>query len=257
MSHLSESGKSAVAAASALRESATRLRRGTDAFLKRLFVQGYYLEKSFCEICVDCSAEEFGTYLYAVCLLSSVRADSTHFPLGQERIVNSGNVSKSKLRALPKRMRVVADAIDSLNATILNPANDITLMPPDAQRQIARDYMIRRYETLPGLLRFYSWHLERFSKSAVQSLKRLTFGHVLAVELVRYVEDHTGTPHYEDLSNLLEQGWLVVGKTGSVPSFLSTEGLAKLYQRWGDDVCGPRCTPTSRRARAKRSKRGA
>jgi hypothetical protein len=149
----------------------------------------------------------------------------------------------------------MADMIDTLNTTILGPANDIKLAPYDVKRQIARECMIRRYESLPGYLRVYSWHLERFAKFAVQMTKRLTLGHLHSIQLVRYVEDHTGFPHYEDLSGLLEQGWLVVAKTKNAPSFLSTEGLTKLYQRWANKVCGPRLMPSSQTARVTSSKR--
>ena len=248
MSDALESVKSAVLAAPAepSRAGAARLREGTGAFLKQLFAHGHYLEESFRKICDDgCSREEFGTLLYVLCLVSSFRANSRYFPRGQERLVNSGNISKSQLKALPKKMRAMADTIDSLNATILAPANDIKLAPYDAQRQIARKYMIRRYETLPGLLRVYSRHLERFSRFADRTLKRLTPGHLHAIELLRYVEDHTGSPHYEDISNLLEEGWRVAGRTESTPRFLSAEGLAKLYQRRAESMCGPRRTSRS------------
>jgi hypothetical protein len=217
------------------------VRKETKAFLPRLFANGYCLEESFRNICADgCSAEEFGTLLYGMCLISAYRANSRYFPRGQELLVNSRDISKAQLRALPKKLRTMADMIDKLNATVLAPANDIKLAPYDAQRQIAREYMIRRYETLPGLLRIYSWHVERFLPIARKIAKRLTIGHVHAVEIVRYVEDRTGSPHYEDMSNLLEHGWLIIGKTKIAPRFLNVAGLTKLYQRWADVLFGPR-----------------
>ena len=243
-----KSRKAAVPAAPAgpQTRSADRLRRETNAFLKQLFARGYYLEEFFGKLCDGgCSREEFGTLLYSLCLVSSFRADSRYFSGGQKRLVNSGNISKSQLKALPRKMRAMADTIDSLNATILAPANDIKLAPHDAQRQIAREYVIRRYETLPAVLRIYSWHLERFSKFAARTAKRLMPGHVHAIELIRYVEDHTGSPHYEAMANLIEQGWRVAGKTESTPRFLSAVGLTKLYQRWAESVCGPRRIPRS------------
>jgi hypothetical protein len=248
------SGKSAVAVAGS--ESATRLSEEMNSFLKQLFAQGRFLEESFGRICRDgCPREEFGTLLYVHCLVSSFREDPDHFPRDRKRLVNSGNIPKSQLKSVPRRMRAVADTIESINATILAPANDIKLAPYDAQRQIAREYLIRRYETLPGILRLYSWHLEKFSKFASRTAKRITPGQVNAVELVRYVEDHTGSPHYEDVSNLLDQGWRVAGRRlarrrdagepQSTPRFLSTAGLTKLYQRWAKYVCGPRRTAGS------------
>ncbi|HWY53078.1 MAG TPA: hypothetical protein VNZ03_01365 [Terriglobales bacterium] len=245
MSDLPESGESGststTATPSLVRE--THIREQTEAFLQRLFEDRPYLEELFRKICGDqCAAEEFGTLLYTVSLISSFRADPKYSSPGQELLLNSRNISKAQLKALPKKLRNMADMIDKVNATIFAPANDIKLAPFDAARQIARDYMIRRYESLPGFLRVYSCHLERFSKFSRQTVKRLTLGHVLAIQLIRYVEDRTGSPHYADMSNLLEQGWLVAGRTESAPSFLSEEGLTKLYQRWADAICGPRRT---------------
>jgi hypothetical protein len=226
------------------------VRKETKAFLQRLFASGHYLEESFRNICADgCPAEEFGALLYGMCLISSFRANSRDFPRGQELLVNSRDISKAQLRALPKKLRTMADMIDKLNATslapanelrwIYPPANELRLAPHDVQRQRNREYMIGRYNTLPGLLRIYSWHVERFLPIARKIAKRLTIGHVHAVEIVRYVEDRTGSPHFEDISGLLENGWLIVGETESAPRFLSVDGLTKLYQRWADALCGP------------------
>src|ERR1019366_3594284 len=83
MSDLPESAKSGALSASA---RDTRLREGKEEFLRGLFSQGDYLEESFRKICIEgCSPEEFGTLLYAVCLISSFRADPAFFPGGQER----------------------------------------------------------------------------------------------------------------------------------------------------------------------------
>jgi hypothetical protein len=241
MSDAPEKEKSAVPA-----DSAARLRKAKNAFLERLFAHGYRFEESFSKVCDDgCSREEFGKLLYVVCLTWSFRTDSLHLPRAQKRLVNSGNISKSQLKALPKEMRAIADTIDSLNATSLAPARDIKMAPYDAKRQMVREYMIRQYETLPWLLRVYSSHLENFSKSAIRTVKRLTLAHLLAVKLVRYVEDQTGSPHYVDLSNLLEEGLRVAGGTESTPRFLSTAGLTKLYQRWAESAGGPRRAASS------------
>src|ERR1022692_3346700 len=122
------------------REGAARVSEETKAFLKQLFAHGQHLEDSFRKICDDGrSWEEFGTLLYVFCVISSFRENSLYFPRGQEHLVNSGKFPKSQLKALPKKMRAMADTIDSLNATILAPTNDLRLAPYDAQRQIARE----------------------------------------------------------------------------------------------------------------------
>jgi hypothetical protein len=48
--------------------------------------------------------------------------------------------------------------IEKLNGTVLAPGTELKIASPDPQRQMARDHLIRKYETLPQLLRVYSWH---------------------------------------------------------------------------------------------------
>jgi hypothetical protein len=216
-------------------------RKKTNVFLRRLFANGPYLEESFGDLCADgCSAEVLGDLIHAMSMLSAFRSHPRLFVPGRELLVNSGAVSKAQLRALPKKLRSIADTIQALNATVLSPANDIKLAPFDAKRQNMREFMIRQYGVLPQVLRIYSLQLERFPKVARRIAKRLTSDHVHAIFLIRYVENSTGSPHYEDVANLLEQGCLATGYSKKAPSFLSVEGLTKMYQRWGNVVCGPR-----------------
>jgi hypothetical protein len=63
---------------------------------------------------------------------------------------------------------------------------------------------------------------------------------MLAVWMLRYVDSLTGSPRYADLAELMEQGCLIEGKeSAEVPRFLTADGLAKLYQRWRNDLFGP------------------
>jgi hypothetical protein len=209
----------------------------TDKFLKKLFANGAHLEECFHRICnAGCPTEEFGQLLWATCMLMSFQS----VPL-----FNGGNLTKAQLKGLPKRMRALAEIIEALNATPLTPGNEVKFMP-DAPKgtsaQAARKYLVQRYEMLPRMLNFYSYHLERFTRIVRKSLKRLTTAHVSAIRVLRYVEDCTGSPRYGELAELLEQGCLIsliAGKEESVPRFLTAEGLAKLYHRWGNVVCGP------------------
>jgi hypothetical protein len=220
-------------------------REKTKGFLKQMFASGHYLEESFNNICADgCSAEEFAGLLHSICVFSSIIdnpywtrffRDNPDVPPIPDLLVNGGNLSKKQLRELPKRLRTMADTIAALNATPLSPANEFRLAPRSAERQAA----IRSYESLPGRLRAYSWHVERWRKIARGMGKRLTRGHLNAVMIVRYVQDRTGSPHYTDISNLLAQGWMIAGETERVPGFLSLEGLTKLYGRWADVLFGP------------------
>ena len=209
-------------------------RESTETFLQKLFANGAHFEQCFRKICDSgCPRDEFGQLLWATCTVMSSRT----MPL-----LSGGNLTKAQLKGLPKRLRVLAEIIKALNATPLAPGNEVKFMPyaPEGTRaRAARDYLVKRYEMLPGMLMVYSYHIERFARIARSKLKRLTMAHVLAIGVVRCVENHTGSPRYGELAELLEQGCLIVGKEESVPKFLTADGLAKLYQRWGNAVCGP------------------
>jgi hypothetical protein len=203
-------------------------RKHSTEFLHKLFSQGSHFEQSFRKICeAGCPAEELGWRLWATCTITSCWS----IPL-----LHSGNITKAQLKGLPKRLRALADIIKSLNATPLAPGNEVKWAPENAQGQLARGYLVQRYEMLPGMLYVYAHHLERFSKIARKTVKRLTMGHLLVVELLCYVEKHTGSPCYKELADLLEHGCFVAGGKDDAPGFLTVEGLAKMYQRWGGAV---------------------
>jgi hypothetical protein len=213
------------ASAPPVRDRVSIAREGRENFKKNLFAHGAHFEECFRKICdAGCPTEQFGEVLWSTCVLMSFKS----IPL-----LDGGNLSRAQLKGLPKRLRSMADIITALNSTRLGPANEINLMPPaeEASRaQIARDWLINRYAMLPNLLYFYALHIERFTKIARTAYKRLTVEHVLAMQILRYVEARTGSPHYADLAELLERGCSIEGN--NVPRFLTPEGLAKLYQRW-------------------------
>jgi hypothetical protein len=248
-----EDGKSGVSPVptEASLQNSDLVRRAAKVFLRQMFAGRPYIQESFHKICADgFPTEEFGVLLYSTCSICAYRSGPRHYQTGRKLLANSGDISKAQLKALPKKLRVMADMIDKLNATVFAPAVELKLMasapnmkltPDEARKKAARDYMIRRYETLAGLLRVYSFHVERQQKSARQMGKRLTVGKLHAIGLVRGVENSTGAPHYTEMSALLELGWRLAAGTENAPSFLSVEGLTKLYQRWANSICGPRC----------------
>lgn len=243
MAHIPTNSSLSMSRAANSSGSAEKEGENSKAFLTDLFVNTR-LKQAFRKLCEDgCEEEKFGVMLHATCLLSSFRADDRYFAKGQKLLVHSGQVSKAQLRSLPKKLREIADLIEKLNASPLAPAHDIEWAPQDPERAPVREYVVRRYETLPGYLRAYCWQLERFQRYARVTARRLTGGHFLAVELVRYVENCTESPHYREVSELLEQGWMLAGQVETAPDFLTVEGLTKLYQRWGDAICGPRKNP--------------
>ncbi len=207
--------------------------KSMEVFLQKLFAKGPHFEQSFKKICDSgCPRHEFGPLLWATCFLIS---------FGSTPLVNAGNLTKAQLKGLPKRIQALAGIIKRLNATPLAPSNEVLFMPyaPEGTRaKAARDYLVQRYEMLPGMMMAYSYHIERLAKIARGTMKRLTTAHVSAIRVVLYVEDHTGSPRYGELAELLEQGCLIEGKARSVPRFLTAEGLAKVCQRWGSAVRG-------------------
>ena len=207
--------------------------KSAEAFLQKLFAKGPHFEQSFSKICdLGCPRDEFGRLLWATCVLISFQTTP---------LINAGNLTKAQLKGLPKRIQTLAGIIKRLNATPLAPSNEVLLMPyaPEGTRsKAARDYLVQRYEMLPGLLMVYSYHIERFAKIARSKIKRLTTSHLSTIRVVHYVEHHTGSPRYGELAELLEQGCLIGGKAKNLPRFLTAEGLAKVCQRWGSAVRG-------------------
>lgn len=61
-------------------------------------------------------------------------------------------------------------------------------------------------------------------------------GHVITIELLQYVEEHTGSRNYKQLAMLLEHGCMVAGRSEKAPKFLSPESLATMHLRWGAAV---------------------
>jgi hypothetical protein len=120
-----------------------------------------------------------------------------------------------------------------LNENGLSPRFDLLWAPPDASRDLERKHVVGLYDMLPGIMMLYSLHLEHFSNSIRSQLKRLSFTHLNTLQLLRYVEERTGGPRYEDLSNLLTAGFIVAGGAEvEIPKLFSADGLAKLKQRW-------------------------
>jgi hypothetical protein len=92
--------------------------------------------------------------------------------------------------------------------------------------------LTRFYEMLPGIMSVYGTHLERFGKLQRRMLKRQTFNHIQTIRLLSYVEECTGSPHYEDVANLLMQGFVAAGgPEDTIPKFYTADALAKLNQR--------------------------
>ena len=208
-------------------------REYADDFLRRLFADGFHFEQCFRNICdAGCPSEEFGQFLWATCVSISGRPGP---------LVNAGKLSKAQLKSIPNKIRAVADLIRMLNASPLGPGNESKLAgPTSVVWQTKRDLLAQRYKMLPLILDVYANHVERFSGIMRSNLKRLTLEHCLTIEMLAYVEKHTGSPRYKEVADLLTQGCSIeqeeLHKREDLPKFLTEEALAKLYRRWGPAV---------------------
>ncbi len=199
-------------------------RRHSIAFLKKLFARGKIYEGLFNNICnAGCDPETLGGLLFAICTIAV--ADQGGF-------LDPGDLSMAQLKRLTRDLLSFADLVERVNRTRLNPKLDILAAPPDTSRDPIRMHMVYLYDKLPFIMRVYSFHLGRFSKFSKALLKRLTFGHIETLRLLLYIEERTGRPRYDDMSNLLTTGFLVAGgDEDGIPDFFSADALAKLKQR--------------------------
>jgi hypothetical protein len=56
----------------------------------------------------------------------------------------------------------------------------------------------RTVSLLRGVMQTYSVHLEQFLKFSKANLKRMTVAHPYALKLLRYLQESTGGPRYDD-----------------------------------------------------------
>lgn len=198
--------------------------RGREVFLKRLFSSGAVYEELFNNICkAGCDAETLGDLLFSVSGISVAN---------QKGFLDLGDISAAQLKRLTKDLRSLADLVERVNGTRFNPTIEIRAAPPNPSREPIRKHVARLYDRLPSTMRMYSFHLERFSKISKALFKRLKLVHIMTIDLLLYVEASTGSPRYEDLSNLLTGGFLADGgEEAALPKFFSADALAKLKQR--------------------------
>ena len=194
------------------------------AFLRGLFARGKVYDELFNSICrAGCDAETLRSLLFGVCTIAV--ADRGGF-------IHLGEISTAQLKRLTRDLRLLSDLVERVNRTRLNPKYDILAARASADRDSIRKHVAYLYDKLPFTMRVYSVHLERFSKFSKALLKRLTFLHFETLRLLLYVQERTGSPRYDDMSNLLTAGFVVAGGSESaVPKFFSADALAKLKQR--------------------------
>jgi hypothetical protein len=193
--------------------------------MSKLFAEEDRCEELFHKVCdAGCEREVLAGLLFAVSTLA----------VGQhEGWAKPETFSTTQVKKIATELRWLATSVKQLNNTQLNPKYDLLWAAPDPMRDEVRKIVARFYDMLPGIMMTYSFHLERFLKFRRLSLKRLTLTHANTLELLRYVQEKTGGPRYEDLSNLLNAGFLVAGGSEKkIPKIFSADALSKLKQRW-------------------------
>jgi len=214
---------------------------GAQKFMKLLFAESPHHEQCFRKICGGCRPQELAQLLWATCLIGS------NFDKG---LVNAGGLSSSELAGLPEELRQMADQIEAINCTTLSPLLHLRVLSgtPMNQNGVQNLKALRaRYEIMPGLLRTYSFHLERFARYSKATLKRLTLSRLMVLEFLAFVERSSGRLHYSEASDLLICGWRIARRdyisspprrtkpheSVRPPKYLDVEALSKMYQRWG------------------------
>jgi hypothetical protein len=199
-----------------------------DRFLGKVF-ENNFEKQVFQKLCdAGCSPEYLGGLLFAVNVFALME------PRG---FLDCGDLTNSQLSRLISSLRSLADQVEHVNKTRLCPKIDLLAAPPDARFDPMRKRVVRLYEMLPFIMRLYSRHLERFSKFSRVIMKRLTRTHLQTLRLLLYIEESTGSPRYDDTSNLLTSGFLALRRhDDDIPKFFTADALAKLKQRtakWG------------------------
>jgi hypothetical protein len=114
----------------------------------------------------------------------------------------------------------------------LSPKFDSKWAPPTAEKDLSRMMVERLYDMLPGVMQAYAVHLEQFERLNRKILRRLTVAHYYALNLLRHIEETTGTPRYQDAADLLSLAFPALsGDEAQVPDSFSADALTKLYQR--------------------------
>jgi hypothetical protein len=198
-------------------------RKLLDLFQKKLFRHGA-CEESFSKLCENgCSKQDLALLLFAA---------STAAVAGQSELLDTGGLSTVQLTRLRRDLISIAGLVERVNSSVLNPKFDLLWAPPDVARDPLRETLARLYDILPRIMQTYAAHLDQFSKFTKANLKRMTFAHFYALKLLRYTQEHTGKPRYDDSANLLTSGFLAAGGAeDNLPGFFTAEALAKLNQR--------------------------
>lgn len=159
---------------------------------------------------------------------------------GELRFLEELRAILKEFGGVPSRMLSIPEWLDKFAQSVAR-RMVVGLMAENARswRAAAREGMRGReiYEALQEEMRGPVGDrvreiLEATSESKRRAVKRLTMNHFHALQFLLYVEESTGSPHYDDVASLLDGGfWAAAGPQAEPPKFFTAEALAKLRKR--------------------------
>jgi hypothetical protein len=204
-----------------------------ERFMERVFAQGEIYTKALDSLCADgCEREKLCNVLFGTCTVAKFWTRRLADIHSYWHFLGLADITDPQLKRLPDDLRTLADRIERINKTPLAPQQEILLGPSAPEKQGTRDAVVQLYKILPTIMRLYGQHFERFSAYTSEGFGRLTNTHILVSRILFAVEQATGSPHYEDVADLLQAGYRAAsGSQSEVPRFFTAEALAKLKQR--------------------------
>jgi hypothetical protein len=168
----------------------------------------------------------FGISTYIYCVRTGLATSRYAFPSAKEITKLSADIEQLAIR------------IERANADpIVSPA--VVLGARTKPRGSETDRVYKRqifaYHILPQMLRKYAEDVRASYRFAVNRIgpKRLSFERYLVQQVLEYVQDRTGQPHYESVQRLLESAFRVTaGDETPMPKLLeSPDALKQLWAR--------------------------
>jgi hypothetical protein len=228
------------------------IRGRVTADINQYFPLGSYHRRRFDELCAKCDAEALFSYSLLLC------DAACRWP--KRSLYEMRGTSASELRKLPTELEELACKIDRVGGLLSSfmSAQVIDNDQAPTQERVRGRNRVAVYKHVPKTLRVFAadlrtafeWIDPRFGPKKYDTLR----GQVL--NLLRYVDGHTGSPHYEHLADIL--GHLfpnVVLRNGGdpkreTPALLnSADALKQLYLRWTKRGLGrPEPRPSRQRA---------
>jgi hypothetical protein len=211
------------------------LRGAVTPVISQYLPLGSYHRRRFDELSLKCDAEVLFAYSLLVCDAAC---------RGPKRSVyEMYGTSASELRKLPAELEELARKIDRVSGLLssFTSAKVIDNDQAPTQERVRGRNRVAVYKHVPSTLRLlagdlrtaFEWIHPKFGPKRYDRLRSRV------LELLRYVDWHAGSPHYEHLVDIL--GHLfpgVVKRNGGDPNtktpalLNSAEALKQLYLRW-------------------------